>query len=206
MGNKKEFLPNQTLETRITKSILKKSPSSSGVICLTLFEMGNAVLDSFFPENYSFARPSRRIFGLASKNKWPSRKTIQAGLYRLIEFGIVEKKQDGFSLTKTGKALSVRILGKKKSLEKKWDGKYRLVIFDIPEQKKKVRNWLREELYLLEYDQLQKSVFVGKHPLTSEIIGDIGRLGIREYVNYLLVDKIYDTRKVKRQQFIQSAD
>ena len=182
--------------TRLTKSILHKSLESTGVICLALFELGEITVDSFLPQNYSFTRPIRRLLGL-EMIKWPKRKTFQESLRRLEGYGIVEKRKNILTLSKAGQLLIRKIINKKKSLAKKWDGKYRLVIFDIPENKKLIRNWLREELYLLQYIQLQKSVFIGKHLLSVDIIQDIRKFGIEKYVNYLLIDKLYDKSRLK---------
>src|SRR3989344_7513510 len=43
---------------------------------------------------------------------------------------------------------------------KKWDGKWRLVLFDIPKEKKKLREALRFHLKRLGFYQYQKSVFL----------------------------------------------
>lgn len=181
----------------LTKSILKGTLMSSSFICLKLFELGEITLDSFLPANYSFARPYRRLLGLEMRDWRPTKNSLQVGLTRLVEQGFAEKKRKSYKLTLDGKRIMKSIFEKQKSLKKKWDGKYRLVIFDIPEFKKKARDWLREELYLLQYIQLQKSVFIGKHPLSQDIIGDIKGLGLSNHVNYLLIEKVYDERKLK---------
>jgi CRISPR-associated endonuclease Cas2 len=90
------------------------------------------------------------------------------------------------------------IKNKASAIRGKWDGKYRLVIFDIPEKKNKIRAWLRQELYSLNFSQLQKSVFIGKYPLPDEIIREVKKAGISDCVNYLLVDKIFDDKRIKK--------
>ena len=193
-------MANSRFATRLTKSILHKSLESSGVICLALFELGEIYINSFLPQNYNFTRPTRKLLGIETI-EWPKRKTFQESLRRLESYGIVEKRKNTLILSKTGQLLIEKIVNKKKSLSKKWDGKYRLVIFDIPENKKLKRNWLREELYLLQYIQLQKSVFIGKHPLSADIIQDIRKFGIEKHVNYLLIDKLYDKSRLKHNNF-----
>lgn len=134
--------------------------------------------------------------------KYSSRKikknTIRVTLKRLQKLGIVEKRGDTFFLSKFGKNLMAVIKRKNKIIGGKWDGKYRVVIFDIPEKIRKTRDWLRSELYLLEYRKLQKSVFISKKPLTRDIIEAIKNLKINNYVNYLLVDKVFDDRLVRK--------
>ena len=52
---------------------------------------------------------------------------------------------------------------------KRWDGRWRLVLFDIPEKKKKARDALRFKLRQLGFHELQKSVFVHPYPCHNEI-------------------------------------
>lgn len=193
-------MPSAKFKSRLTKSIFQKSLESTGVICLALFELGEIALDSFFPRQYSFSRPYRKLLGLETV-EWPKRNTFFENLRRLEKQGIIEKKKNILTLSRVGQSLIRKIINKKKTLSRKWDSKYRLVIFDIPENKKWSRNWLREELYLFQYIQLQKSVFIGKHPLSQDIIKDIRKFGIEKYVNYLLVDKLYDTSRLKSFEF-----
>ena len=108
------------------------------------------------------------------------------------------KKKKIFFLSKEGKKLFEYIGLRRKALDKKWDKKYRLVIFDIPEKKRVDRNWLRGELYLLHYTQLQESVFISKFSLTEDIIIEIQKRKMNKFVNYLLVDKIFDYSKTKK--------
>lgn len=90
---------------------------------------------------------------------------------RLVDFG---EQKDG----------SIRIvlseLGVKRALQydfekmeivrpAKWDKLWRLVIFDIPEKKKRAREALRRKLRELGFYQLQKSVFVFPYECRNEI-------------------------------------
>lgn len=71
-----------------------------------------------------------------------------------------------------------------------WDGKWRMVVFDIPENLKSVRNIFRNKLLNLGFIIIQDSVFI--IPWECE---DIVRYLAREYkivpfVVYVLADKI----------------
>src|SRR3990170_4569846 len=81
-------------------------------------------------------------------------------LNRLQNKGLVEKKDNKYILTFLGLKYFKRIK------QKNSDGRWRVVMFDIPEKLRKERNWLRHQLYGLEYQLIQKSVFLGKWPLT----------------------------------------
>jgi len=188
-------MPSQKMLSSLAKSIMSGSYKTSSFICSVLLEAGEIYVEIFLDPKYAFTRPSRRLFGL-DQNWQPSRNSLQVGIKRLIDRGIAEKKNSKLGLTKEGRSIISGLIAKRKILDKKWDGKYRLVIFDIPEIKKGSRRWLREELYLLRYIQLQKSVFIGKYPLSQDIIKDIKRLKLGDFVNYLLVEKVYDERKL----------
>ena len=54
-------------------------------------------------------------------------------------------------------------------IPKKWDGKWRIVIFDLDESKKTIRDMLRSRLKMLEYVQLQRSVWISPYDTTDEI-------------------------------------
>ena len=79
-----------------------------------------------------------------------------------------------------------------------WDKKWRIVIFDIPEDQKNVRNGIRSRLYQIGFNQIQKSVFVYPFECTKEInlICDI--IGGREYVKFLIADIIEGEEEIIR--------
>ena len=88
-----------------------------------------------------------------------------------------------------------------KSLEikrtKKWDGLWRVVIFDIPEKLKIGRSALRDMIKRLGFYQLQKSVWVLPYDCEKEIQLLSDAFGITEFVNYLEVKRIKDDQKLK---------
>ena len=73
---------------------------------------------------------------------------------------------------------------------KKWDGCWRVIIFDIPERYKKGRDALTKKLKEMELYPLQKSVFICPFKCRDEInfIGEI--FNIRKYIHYLVVKEL----------------
>lgn len=65
------------------------------------------------------------------------------------------------------------------------DGKLRLVTFDIPEEDRIKRAWLRMQLVAHRYIFLQKSVWVGKTPLSPEFIRGIKDRGLGQCVHVI---------------------
>lgn len=67
------------------------------------------------------------------------------------------------------KALKYKLGEMKIKSKDTWDKKWRVVIFDIPEAKKRLRDEFREKLKQVGFYQLQKSVFVHAFPCADEI-------------------------------------
>lgn len=83
------------------------------------------------------------------------------------------------------------------SKPKKWDGKYRLVIFDIKEGKRKIRDDLRRWLEQLGFFKLQNSVWIYPYECREVVILLKSRLGVGAEVLYLTVDSVEDGYKLK---------
>ena len=150
------------------------------IILKKITEIGEGMLDGFFPAKYPEARMWRNILGLDKKYVF-SKKNFSSIISKLKKDGLIEskgsKKRFLWSITKKGK----KYLERKDTLPKH-DGITRIVIFDIPERERKKRRWLRENLLELEYRQLQKSVWIGDAPLSEKFYKDSDILSLREYV------------------------
>lgn len=66
----------------------------------------------------------------------------------------------------------------------RWDKKWRMVMFDIPENKRAARNVLREKLKNIGFKEIQKSVFVYPYPCLDEISFIVEYFELRRYVRY----------------------
>jgi hypothetical protein len=73
---------------------------------------------------------------------------------------------------------------------KKWDGYWRLVLFDIPEKHKLGRESLRSKLKQLGFCQLQKSCFIHPFDCKSEITFISEIFEVAPYVNFILVKEL----------------
>ncbi|KKP92528.1 MAG: Transcriptional regulator, PaaX family [Candidatus Moranbacteria bacterium GW2011_GWE1_36_7] len=189
-------IKKENFKKAITKSVLKNSLTATAWVFSAVFELGEVTISSFLSPSLYADLPGGNLFAIScvSSNKRKSKFkeiTIRQSIRRLQKQGFVEKKGLKFALTVKGQELAKYILGRKNVQMRKWDKKYRVVIFDIPESKRKIRNWLREELYLLDYKKLQESVLIGKYALPDDLIEEIKNYKIGNYVNYLLVDKVY---------------
>ncbi len=76
-----------------------------------------------------------------------------------------------YQFTKNGRTMAKKFLLDTLEIQSpnKWDGKWRVIIFDIPEKYKKARFALYHKLKDLGFYQLQKSVWVHPFPCLAEI-------------------------------------
>ncbi len=80
---------------------------------------------------------------------------------------------------------------------KKWDKKWRLVFFDIPEKKKTSRDALTRKIKELGLRQLQKSVWIYPYPCKSEIEQVCAQYEVDSYVTYIETSFIDKQKKLE---------
>lgn len=106
---------------------------------------------------------------------------------RLRDKGIIEKvklKNDIlFKLALAGEELM-------NGDPKQWDEKWRIVIFDIPEEKRVIRNLFRRNLKKWGFKHLQKSVWISKRDVYEKLNGYIKDLGIEKWVTIIEASKL----------------
>jgi len=83
------------------------------------------------------------------------------------------------------------------SKPKVWDKKWRLVIFDIPEKYKRVREIFRHHLKMMDFYQLQKSVWLHPYPCFDEIEFLRQIYGVSIDVTYIVAESIEDSSHLK---------
>ncbi len=96
-------------------------------------------------------------------------------------------------------AISITDKGKRRLLEynfeslslkaKRRDGKWRLIIFDIPEGLKRNRDAFAKKLLQIECIKLQDSVYVSAYPCNKEIDFLCHFLEVSDYVTVVILDK-----------------
>lgn len=152
-------------------------------------ELGDATLDILFPANYSETRALRQALGLPSSYAF-SRRSFSALLSRLKKQGLVEQRDYG-----KGKTWILSIQGERcvRQFElaqrtAKPDGKKRIVTFDIPEDERYKREWIRRELAACDFVLLHQSVWIGDHPLSEDFVKGLKKLGLQKYVHIFSIE------------------
>lgn len=80
----------------------------------------------------------------------------------------------------------------------RWDGLWRIVLFDIPETKKSLRDVFRRHLQKIGFREFQKSVFVFPHDCEREILSLVRLYDAEEYFQFILAKKVSNERKLKK--------
>ena len=123
-------------------------------------------------------------------------KELQKQINMLYRSKLVDKKHnpDGscsIVLTEKGKIKTFKYKFSEMKIKNDiWDGKWRMIIFDIPEKIRGGRNSLRWKIKELGFHELQKSVFIFPYECKDEIEFIIEYFGLRKYVRYCILNFI----------------
>lgn len=102
-------------------------------------------------------------------------------------------RNNRFYLTPWGRVEIIKmVIRKRRNGKFKWDGKWRGVIFDIPELNKKDRDFLRKELRWMGFKELQKSVWVVPYDIEKELrtLLKLWKMDFKGDIRFLIIDKI----------------
>lgn len=146
---------------------------------------------------------------LPALRKWAKKlearpQAVQKSLQALKRSKLISvEEKDGeitFTLTKDGEKRIVK--GKVDMIvipvAKKWDKKWRMVIFDIPEEQRKARDALRQKLTELSFFQLQKSCFAHPYECHDQIDFVAEFFGVSEHVSYLVAESLDVDRNLRK--------
>lgn len=129
------------------------------------------------------------------------RQRVSAGFKNLATRGIIKSvSKDYFKFTQKGKKWFRGSLVKYyRDLDIPWDGKWRVVMFDIPQELNRERDRFRSRLKVLGFQMIQKSVFVLPYPCQEELGGYCEKLKIGSYVNVIIAESLgYVENEIKK--------
>jgi DNA-binding transcriptional regulator PaaX len=120
------------------------------------------------------------------------RESVRRGIDRLRAQGYLERAEEGdrviYHVTDVGRRRVERYVFSKK----RWDGRWRLVAYDIPERRRRARDVLRERLVELGFQPFQESVWIAPFDVLEEVARLRQEYRIRRYVQLLTVEVIED--------------
>jgi CRISPR-associated endonuclease Cas2 len=169
----------------------KKESTLVNALLFSLYAAGE-VLSIFFASPYEWRR--RALYGTSYSG-------YKGTVYQIKKRGlieIVEKNGRKFlRLTKKGE-LEVLLAKAKLPVTGKWDGKWRMVVFDIPEVAKLQRNRLRDLLKKNNFKKLQESVYINPHPLNREAVKYLQETALINYIRIIKVEEMDNDKDLKQ--------
>ncbi len=186
----KDFLNSGTTEAKIaTVALCVLALVSMPILVIGAGVMGNAV----------------QVFKMFKGSKKYSNKQISSVMYsmkrqKLIEYVADKNGKTIVKITKKGETrlreFDIELM--KIIKPKNWDGKWRLVMFDIPMRFTKGREALRYHLKQLDFFQFQKSAWIYPYSCEDEIIFIADFFEVGRYVEILTVDNILREDKLRK--------
>ncbi len=117
---------------------------------------------------------------------------IQASRARLVKQGLLVYENGFLRLTQKGEKVLRKLEASDYKIEKpkRWDKKWRVLIFDIPERKRGLRDKVRKTLRLIGFVQLQHSVWLYPYDCEDLIVFLKADFKIGKDVLYMVVDAL----------------
>lgn len=117
-------------------------------------------------ESFSYSGQLKYLRSLSNLAPYSKKASFSEAIRRLRKNGLIE--QDSKNEVKS--ILKLTRLGRDYlGSEESWDGKYRIIIWDIPEKKRRLRDLLRRKLREWQFRSIQKSVWVSKKNVTVSL-------------------------------------
>ena len=179
---------------------MAKELGSTSRKVLLLLDAGLALGLSGSPTRYF-----KILKGVAEEWKNIEKRALHRAIKNIYQSKLADFKEqkDGtiiLTLNEKGKEkiLKYKLDAMKIPKMKKWDKKWRVILFDIPESKKKIKDILRFHLKKLEFFEFQKSVFVHPFDCVNEINFLIEFYNIRPYVRIIIAESIDNELHLKK--------
>ncbi len=154
--------------------------------------------------SYTPQRQWRILKSTAREWKKIDKRKLSEEIRKLYRSKLLERKinPDGsctIVLTEKGKTKALTYkFSEMKIKSKKWDGKWRMVVFDIPEKIRRGRDALRWKIRELGFYELHKSVFVFPYECKDEIDFVIEFFNLRPYTRYGVLESIDNADHLKK--------
>ncbi len=164
---------------------------------LTLAMITSGYSPSLKKVNYNQRKIRKSIIDLITPNEEENKikRRLSSYLSTLKRQGFINNDGNLLSITKKGidKLKNIRNLKAASFPTARYTktntGTWTLAAFDVPEEERRKRNWLRSALTNLGFTNIQKSFFVGRVKIPEEFITDLNRLNLLPYIEIFEITK-----------------
>lgn len=185
----------------------KKKFKPGKLIEIVLNGIADFLLDlkAYYPRGSAYVILGTLIKYLIEKNKI-NQKKIERSLKLLEKRDIVSLKKKGKKvlvwINDNGKVFFVKYSLKKilefKKKKKRWRKKWFLIFFDVPENQREKRDYLRRFLKFIGFYPYQKSVYIFPFDCKKEIALIKKIIEGGKYIKYIIADEIEEEEKFKK--------
>ena len=177
--------------------------NSRAMALLKCLFIGGAVVISL-TSPYAGHRMMKELIHLYTRKRKFQRARLLQDLKRLqnreiIDYTELDNGEIKIVLAGKGKKLQIQFNFDTLSLSKKepWDKTWRMVIFDIPEDKRRAREAFRQKLQQLGLYPIQKSVFIVPYRCENEVEFAATVLEVRQHILLFLVASFEGEEKMR---------
>lgn len=125
---------------------------------------------------------------------------ISSTCARLIRQGLLTRTSKGLRLTAKGtSALTLHEMSYSAGKPRRWDGRWRVLIFDVPEYRKGIRDKIRRTLMHIGFVRLQDSVWVYPYDCEDIIVLLKADFKIGKDVLYMIVDELEGDSSLRKE-------
>ncbi len=137
------------------------------------------------PDNEEFKSERQRLYRLIQMLKHDGLIAAQKKQGRSVQYGITNEGRDWLEKHAEGRYDDLP----RGAYPKKQSEYMTIVTYDIPHTQRRFRDWLRGELIGIGLTMLQRSVFIGKVKIPEELLSDLVRLHLIDYVEIFEITK-----------------
>ncbi|MEK7613811.1 MAG: CRISPR-associated endonuclease Cas2 [Patescibacteria group bacterium] len=134
--------------------------------------------------------------GIVQKKR--SKESVYAARKRLVKNGLLNERNGQITLTKKGERVlsmyHIPLPGKRV----RWDKRWRVLIFDIPEKKRGYRARVREALRLYGFIKLQQSVWAYPYPCEEFVTLLKTEFKLNRELIYMIVENIENDIAIRK--------
>lgn len=122
-------------------------------------------------------------------------QAVRAAMSRMYKQNWVSIRKEGnksyYSLTKQGVKRMDQAAGRIYQIEPgQWDGKWRMLLYNIPEEKRHIRDELRKELSWSGLGLLSNGIWITPNDLSSPLQDIIEKYEIEDFIHFFLSENI----------------
>jgi len=162
----------------IAKKILLLALAGGALVAVCMLP-GMAILFKAFDAN-------------SSKERFRIKRSVAAMEKQGLVIRVIKNGKERLLVTGKGKEKTWSYLAEDMEIKpvKKWDKKWRILMFDIPETKSKIRREVSWKIKDIGMKSIQNSVFTSPFPCTKEIDKIAHHYNIKEFFIYAEADTI----------------